>query len=138
MSLQPTNAVIVRHDADGNVISSEDIDVDLVQIGDVLRVAPGGRVPVDGHLVHSEGLLDESMLSGEPLPVVKLAGDSALAATVNVGSSVLYVAADRVGAQTTLASIIRVVQDAQSSKGATRRLILFVLTSDFSAYPSVR
>ena len=110
-------ATVAHLDGRGSVLSTENIDIDLVQHGDVLRVAPGGRVPVDGHLVFSEGLVDESMLSGESNPVAKLVGDPVLAATVNVGASVMYVHADRIGGQTTLASIIRVVQDAQSSKG---------------------
>ncbi len=90
-------------------------------VGDLVRVRPGEKVPVDGVVTEGSSTVDESMLTGESLPVAKAAGDSVIGATLNrTGSIVLRATA--VGADTTLAQIVRLVEDAQGSKAPLQRL----------------
>jgi copper-transporting P-type ATPase V len=97
------------------------VPVEQVAVGDLLRVRPGEKVPTDGEVVAGASAVDESMLTGESVPVDKTAGDPVTGATVNSGG-VLTVRATRVGAETALAQIVRLVQDAQASKGHIQRL----------------
>jgi cation-transporting ATPase V len=97
------------------------VPVEQVAVGDLLRVRPGEKVPTDGQVVQGASAVDESMLTGESVPVDKAAGDQVTGATVNTGG-VLTVRATRVGAETALAQIVRLVQDAQASKGHVQRL----------------
>jgi copper-transporting P-type ATPase V len=97
------------------------VPVEQVAVGDLLRVRPGEKVPTDGQVVEGASAIDESMLTGESVPVDKAAGDPVIGATVNTGG-VLTVRATRVGAETALAQIVRLVQDAQASKGHVQRL----------------
>lgn len=99
----------------------EDVPLGLVQLGDVLRVRPGERVPVDGRVVDGRSAVDESMLTGEPLPVEKVAGATVVGATLN-GSGTLLITAERVGAQTLLAQIVTMVSEAQRSRAPIQRL----------------
>ena len=116
MKLAPATAHRLR--ADG---TEEDVPVDQVRPGDQLRMRPGENLPVDGTLVDRVAEIDESMLTGEPLPVVKQAGDKLSAGTLNTtGSFVLR--AERVGADTLLAQIIRLVQQAVESEAPIARL----------------
>ncbi len=98
-------------------------EVRLEQVcrGDVLAVRPGERVPVDGEVVKGEGFVDESMITGEPLPVERSVGGRVLAGTVN-GASALSVRATGVGAETLLAQIVRTVEEAQATKPALQAL----------------
>jgi len=91
------------------------IDLRLVQVGDILKVLPGARIPVDGVVVHGTSSVDESMLTGEADPLTKGKGDDVTGSTVN-GHGVLYIQAVRVGSDTALAQIVRLVEDAQTSK----------------------
>lgn len=93
----------------------DDVPLDAVIAGDLLRVLPGDRVPVDGTILEGQGLIDESMLTGEPLPVAKSVGDPVTAGTVN-GLTPLILQADRVGTDTLLAGIIRTVEAAQAAR----------------------
>jgi cation-transporting ATPase V len=97
------------------------VPVEQVQVGDLLRVRPGEKVPTDGQVVAGASAVDESMLTGESVPVEKALGDPVTGATVNT-SGVLTVRATRVGAETALAQIVRLVEDAQVSKGQIQRL----------------
>jgi P-type Cu+ transporter len=99
----------------------EDVPLGVVRLGDQLRVRPGERVPVDGRVVEGHSAVDESMVTGEPVPVEKVAGDAVVGATLN-GSGTLLMTAERVGAQTLLAQIVTMVSDAQRSRAPIQRL----------------
>jgi len=101
--------------------AEEDVAIDLVQPGDVLRVRPGEKIPVDGVVVDGGSAVDESMLSGEPIPVEKRAGDRVTGATVN-GTGSFTMRAERVGAETVLAQIVELVGRAQRSRAPIDRL----------------
>ena len=107
-----------RVEADG---SESDVPLELVMVGDQLRVRPGEKVPVDGIVVDGNSAVDESMLTGEPIPVEKLAGDRVIGATVN-GTGGLIIEADRVGADTMLAQIVQMVGAAQRSRAPIQKL----------------
>jgi Cu+-exporting ATPase len=101
--------------------SERDVPLDQVQPGDRLRVRPGEKVPVDGKVVEGRSSVDESMVSGEPIPVEKTAGDRVIGATVN-GTGGLVMEAERVGADTLLSQIVRMVAEAQRSRAPIQRL----------------
>ena len=107
-----------RIHADG---SEEDVPITDVHVGDVLRVRPGEKVPVDGVVTEGSSAVDESMLTGEPLPVTKVAGDKLIGATLNT-SGALVMRSERVGAQTMLAQIVQMVAAAQRSKAPLQRM----------------
>ncbi|MFZ5524262.1 MAG: heavy metal translocating P-type ATPase [Pseudomonadota bacterium] len=116
LGLAPKTARIVR--ANG---IEEDIPLDQVQPGDVLRVRPGEKVPVDGAVLKGTSALDESMVTGESIPVEKTAGARLIGATVN-GTGSLLMRAERVGADTLLAQIVHMVSEAQRSRAPIQRL----------------
>ncbi|WP_410480469.1 heavy metal translocating P-type ATPase [Pseudomonas sp. DCA-1] len=101
--------------------SEEDIELSHVHLGDRLRVRPGEKVPVDGLVVRGESAVDESMLTGEPLPVLKRVGDTLIGATLNTHGS-LIMQAQKVGSETMLAQIVQMVVQAQRSKAPMQRL----------------
>jgi Cu+-exporting ATPase len=101
--------------------SERDVALDDVQPGDRIRVRPGEKIPVDGVVLDGSSTVDESMLTGEPLPVAKREGDPVTGATVN-GTGSLTMRADRVGSQTVLAQIVRMVSEAQRSRAPIQRL----------------
>jgi P-type Cu+ transporter len=107
-----------RLNADG---TEEDVPLDQVQPGDRLRVRPGEKIPVDGEVVDGVSSVDEAMITGEPMPVEKTAGDRVIGATVN-GTGGLIVRADRVGADTLLSQIVRMVSEAQRSRAPIQKL----------------
>ena len=107
-----------RIDDDGN---EQEVDLEDVQIGDKLRVRPGEKVPVDGRIVDGKSTVDESMITGEPMPVEKQSGDEVTGATVNqTGSFVMK--AERVGDQTLLSRIVQMVAEAQRSRAPIQRI----------------
>ncbi len=116
LGLAPTTARRLR--ADG---ADEDVPLDAVQPGDRLRVRPGEKFPVDGTILEGATTLDESMLTGEPLPVEKRAGDRVTGGTVN-GAGGFVMRAERVGRETLLARIVQMVADAQRSRAPIQRL----------------
>ena len=116
LGLAPKTARIVR--ADGN---EEDIPLEKVQPGDVLRVRPGEKVPVDGVVLEGASALDESMVTGESIPVEKTTDARLIGATVN-GTGSLLMRAERVGADTLLAQIVHMVSEAQRSRAPIQRL----------------
>ncbi len=99
----------------------EDIPLAHVHVGDTLRVRPGEKVPVDGSVLEGESAVDESMLTGEPLPVTRRAGDRLIGATLNT-SGALVMRAEQVGAATVLAQIVQMVAQAQRSRAPMQRL----------------
>ncbi|HET9109730.1 MAG TPA: heavy metal translocating P-type ATPase, partial [Ktedonobacterales bacterium] len=115
MGLRATVAHVIR---DGR---ETDIPVDQIVAGDTLAVRPGEKIPTDGETLSGESAVDESMLTGESLPVEKRAGDPLIGATINQ-TGALRMRATRVGAETTLAGIIRMVEQAQGSKAPIQRL----------------
>lgn len=115
MNLTPPTASVVRGGAEQLVPLSQ------VIVGDTVLVRPGEKVPVDGVVIEGSSEVDESMISGEPLPVLKAQGDAVTGGTVNAMGS-LTVRAMRVGADSTLARIVRAVEDAQGSKAPVQRM----------------
>ena len=107
-----------RIDADG---SEHDVPLAHVHVGDKLRVRPGEKVPVDGVVVEGSSALDESMLTGEPLPVTKRAGDKVIGATMNT-SGALVIRSEHVGSATVLAQIVQMVAQAQRSRAPMQRM----------------
>ncbi|MBI3993220.1 MAG: HAD-IC family P-type ATPase, partial [Candidatus Lambdaproteobacteria bacterium] len=101
--------------------SEADVPLEHVQVGDRLRVRPGEKVPVDGVVLEGTSSLDESMISGEPIPVEKASGDRVIGATVN-GTGSLVMRAERVGAETLLSRIVQMVAEAQRSRAPIQKL----------------
>jgi len=101
--------------------TEEDVPLELVAVGDRLRVRPGERVPVDGVVVEGSSSVDESMISGEPIPVSKTAGDPVVGATVN-GTGSLVIEAEKVGSDTLLSQIVALVAQAQRSRAPIQKL----------------
>ena len=98
-----------------------EISIDQVQVGDLLRVRPGDKVPVDGKITEGKSLVDESMITGEPMPVEKTVGDSITGGTINQTGSFLM-GAERVGSETLLSRIVQMVADAQRSRAPIQSL----------------
>jgi Cu+-exporting ATPase len=115
MGQKPKTAHLIRDDKELEVAVEE------VQIGDILLVKPGGRIPVDGIIMSGQSAIDESMLTGESMPVAKGIGQKVFAATINKTGSFTF-RATGVGAKTALAQIIRLVEEAQGSKAPIQRL----------------
>lgn len=109
MKLQPDTARVERA---GQFV---DLPIGQIGVGDHLRIHPGERIPVDGRVTEGQSLIDESMISGEPLPVAKTSGDPVLSGTIN-STGALTMQAEHVGADTVLARIIQMVEDAQGAK----------------------
>ena len=101
--------------------AEQDVPLDQVQVGDRLRVRPGEKIPVDGVVLEGTSSLDESMISGEPIPVEKHSGDRVIGATVN-GTGSLIIKAERVGSETLLSQIVQMVAEAQRSRAPIQKL----------------
>lgn len=115
MKLQAKSAVVIR---DGEPV---EVRIEEVAIGDLIQVKPGGKIPVDGEVVSGRSAIDESMLSGESIPVDKVAGDIVYGATMNKSGTIQF-KATKVGKDTALSQIIQVVEDAQGQKAPIQRL----------------
>src|SRR5438093_2905829 len=115
LDLTPKTARLLR---DG---SEQDIPLEQVQPGDRLRVRPGEKIPVDGMVLEGRSAVDESMITGESMPVEKEPGSRLIGATVN-GTGSFVMRAERVGAETLLAQIVRMVSEAQRSRAPIQRL----------------
>ncbi|HPK04776.1 MAG TPA: heavy metal translocating P-type ATPase [Bacteroidales bacterium] len=117
IGLQPKTVSII--DKAGN---QKQIPIEHVNIGDVILVKPGEKIPVDGKVIEGSSFVDESMLSGEPIPVLKEENEKVFAGTINQKGSFKF-KAENVGSETMLAQIIKMVQDAQGSKAPVQRLV---------------
>ena len=115
LGLAPKTA---RRLKDGN---EEDVPLDDIQAGDLLRVRPGEKIPVDGTVTEGSSSVDESMISGEPIPVMKQSGDRVIGATVN-GTGTLVMKAEKVGAETLLSQIVHMVAETQRSRAPIQKL----------------
>jgi Cu+-exporting ATPase len=116
LGLAPKTARLVRDDE-----SETDVPLEQVQVGANLRVRPGDRVPVDGVVMKGTSTVDESMITGEPIPVEKKTGDRVTGATVN-GTGTFVMRAERVGSETLLSQIVHMVSDAQRSRAPIQKL----------------
>jgi len=116
LDLAPATARRIRGDD-----TEEDVPLDAVHVGDRLRVRPGEKVPVDGLVIDGASTIDESMITGEPVPVIKQVGDRVVGATVN-GTGSLIMRADRVGGETLLSRIVDMVAAAQRSRAPIQRV----------------
>ena len=116
LELAPNTALLVRPDG-----SDEEIHLDQVQVADVLRVKPGDKIPVDGRVTDGHSNIDESMITGEPMPVEKTIGNSVTAGTVNQTGSFLM-RAEKVGADTLLSQIVHMVSDASRTRAPIQKL----------------
>lgn len=117
LGLAPKTARRIKNDG-----TEADIPLEQVQKGDSLRVRPGEKIPVDGLVIEGLSSVDESMISGEPIPVEKQKGDHVIGATIN-GTGALIIMAEKVGAETVLAQIVRMVADAQRSRAPIQKLV---------------
>ena len=115
MDLAPPKAIVLRNGAEVELATAE------VALGDIVVVRPGGKIPVDGAITEGSSSVDESMLTGESLPVSKKPGDQVIGATINK-SGLLRYRATKVGADTALAQIVKLVQEAQNSKAPSQML----------------
>lgn len=117
MGLQPNFVTIVHHGG-----HQQEVPIEQVKVDDVLLVKPGEKIPVDGVVRNGESYVDESMISGEPVPVLKQSGAKVFAGTINQKGSFQF-RAEKVGAETLLAHIIKMVQEAQGSKAPVQKLV---------------
>ncbi len=117
MGLQPKTVIVIKPDGTENQVAIEDVDT-----GDVILVKPGERIAVDGMVISGNSYVDESMLSGEPVPVLKKENEKVFAGTINQKGSFQFKAV-KVGKETMLAQIIKMVQDAQGSKAPVQKLV---------------
>lgn len=116
MGMQPQKARVIR---DGK---EQDVAIEQLMVNDLVSIRPGEQIPVDGLVVEGESYVDESMISGEPIPISKKVGSLVLAGTINCKGSFM-VNAQKVGVETVLARIIRMVQEAQGSKAPVQRIV---------------
>jgi Cu+-exporting ATPase len=115
MGLRPKTAIVVREDAE------VEISIEDVQVGDIIVVKPGQRIPVDGQVVAGESYVDESMMTGEPIPTLKQSGDDVVGGTLNT-NGVIKFKSTKTGKDTVLSQIIKLVEEAQGSKPPIQRI----------------
>lgn len=127
IGLQPTVATAIELDENGEVISQKEVSIADIEIGDLLLVKPGEKIPVDGDVVGGESYVDESMINGEPIPKVKKDGEEVFAGTINQ-DGVLHIKAQKIGKETVLSNIIRLVEKAQSSRPPVQKFANTIVT----------
>lgn len=121
IGLQPTAATLIELDSNGNIVSQKEVNIKEIQIGDILLVRPGDKIPVDGEVIGGHSYVDESMINGEPIPKAKRDGEEVFAGTINQ-DGVLHIKAKKIGSETVLSNIIRLVEKAQSSRPPVQKL----------------
>ncbi|MGI9534770.1 MAG: copper-transporting P-type ATPase [Thermodesulfobacteriota bacterium] len=117
LGLAPKTAILVKHDG-----TEEEIVLENVKQGDRLRVRPGEKIPIDGEILEGSSSIDESMITGEPIPVEKTTGNKVIGATIN-GTGSLIIIAEKVGPDTLLSQIVQMVSEAQRSKAPIQGLV---------------
>ena len=127
IGLQPTVATAIELDDNGEIISQKEVSIADIEIGDLLLVKPGEKIPVDGDVVGGESYVDESMINGEPIPKVKKDGEEVFAGTINQ-DGVLHIKALKIGKETVLSNIIRLVEKAQSSRPPVQKFANTIVT----------
>lgn len=120
MDLAPETATLLSLDGEGNVRSEEVVDSRLIQKNDVIKIIPGAKVACDGYVLWGESHVNESMITGESRPVVKKKGDAVIGGTLNE-NGVLHVKATRVGSESALSQIVRLVESAQMAKAPVQK-----------------
>jgi len=115
LGLSPKSAKIITENGD------QDILIENIKVGDLLRIRPGEKIPIDGTVQEGSTHIDESMITGEPIPVAKIIGDFVIGGTINASGSIV-IKAEKVGSDTMLANIIKMVADAQRSRAPIQRL----------------
>lgn len=125
LQLAPTHAVLLSLDADGKEMSERQIDAQLIQLGDYLKVLPGAKVPADAVVMKGQSHVNESMLTGESTPVTKSVGHNVIGGTMNM-TGILHIKALRVGSDTALSQIVRLVESAQMSKAPIQKFADYV------------
>ncbi len=121
IGLQPTVATLIELDSEGNILSEREVNIKEIQIGDMLLVHPGDKIPVDGEVIGGHSYVDESMINGEPIPKAKREGGEVFAGTINQ-DGVLQIKAKKIGSKTVLSNIIRLVKKAQSSRPPVQKI----------------
>ncbi|MDO5847991.1 MAG: copper-translocating P-type ATPase [Methanobrevibacter sp.] len=120
IGLQPTNATKITLE-NGEIVKEEEIPIAQIQIGDIVLVRPGDKIPVDGIVIGGESYVDESMINGEPIPKTKTVDSEVFAGTLNQ-DGVLQIEALKIGKETVLSNIIRLVEKAQSSRPPVQKI----------------
>ncbi|MHA2031082.1 MAG: heavy metal translocating P-type ATPase, partial [Candidatus Kariarchaeaceae archaeon] len=115
MNLQAKSAFLLEFDDSGKITSEKEIPVELIQRGDIMKVYPGGKIPTDGEITEGFSSIDEAMITGESLPVNKKTGDNVIGGTINQ-QGVLQMKATKIGSETAISQIVKLVDEAQSSK----------------------
>ncbi|KAL0393528.1 UNVERIFIED_CONTAM: putative copper-transporting ATPase HMA5 [Sesamum latifolium] len=120
MDLSPETATLLTIDRDGNVLKEEEIDSQLIQKNDVMKILPGAKLPCDGFVTWGQSHVNESMITGESRPVAKTKGDTVIGGTLNA-NGVLHVKATKVGSESALSQIVRLVESAQMAKAPVQK-----------------
>ncbi|KAI6707212.1 hypothetical protein NL676_010174 [Syzygium grande] len=120
MDLTPETAILLTLDNEGDVVSEQEIDSRLIQKNDVIKIIPGAKVASDGFVIWGQSHVNESMITGEARPVAKRKGDAVIGGTVNE-NGVLHIKATRVGSESALAQIVRLVESAQMAKAPVQK-----------------
>ncbi|XP_073307797.1 probable copper-transporting ATPase HMA5 isoform X2 [Primulina huaijiensis] len=133
MDLAPETATLLTLDSKGNVLKEQEIEGQLVQKNDVVKIIPGAKIACDGVVVWGESYVNESMITGESKPAAKRKGDMVIGGTVNA-NGVLHVKATKVGSQSALAQIVQLVESGQMDKAPVQKLADHVIVLSFSTW----